>query len=180
MPKEIETKFKINSLAQFKKSLKKIRAKFLSKELERDTYYRGLGTIRLRSLGKKGAFTIKTPSCSRQPRAYKVRNEFEVGIDDAKMFARMLEMLGFAIRFRKEKIRETYTWKDAKILIDKLPYIGYYAEIEGSKRRIRELAGLLRLDMGKAIADTYMDIFRIHKARYRKRDLELIFRKTDA
>jgi len=177
MSKEIETKFKIKNGNALRKALKEIGAEFISKKLERDVYYRAPATVRLRSLGKNGIFTVKTPSCSGQSCAYKVRDEFEVAVGDAKMFARMFEILGFAVRFKKEKIRETYAWRDAKILIDKLPYIGYYAEIEGPKKRIRHLAGALGLDLEKAIPDTYGRLFDYYKMRHGKRDLEMTFRR---
>lgn len=181
MPKEIETKFKIESADTFKKKLKKIGATFISKEFEKDTYYRNppgypyFGTIRLRAKGNKGLFTIKNPVQNRASRIYKIRNELEVGIDDVKTFSDILQGLGFIPRFKKEKIRKTYKWKGAKISIDKLPYIGSYVEIEASKKRIEEVASLLGLDIKKAISDAYMNLFDYYKILRRKPDLELVF-----
>ncbi len=183
MPKEIETKFKIGSAEKFKRNLKKIGARFLAKELERDTYYcHGIlqdsgFTIRLRSVADKGIFTLKGSSGSAPSRTYKVRNEIEAGINDVKAFGKILKQLGFMPRFKKEKIRETYKWKDAKISVDKLPFMGFYAEIEGSKKSIKEAAGLLGLDMARAIPDTYMKLFDYYKMLHKKPDLQLVFRK---
>ncbi|MCQ9206172.1 MAG: class IV adenylate cyclase, partial [Omnitrophica bacterium] len=143
MATEIETKFKLYSVAKLKNKLKEIGAKFVSKHLERDIYYnnarseRCLESIRLRTIGKGGIFTIKEYLNSKEPNIYKVRNELEVAIDNAEVFNDMLSRFDFKFSFRKEKIRETYVCKGAKICIDKLPYLGYYIEIESSKRKIK-------------------------------------------
>jgi len=183
MPKEIETKFKISCQDTFRKALKKIGAKFLSKEFEQDVYYRApaaqcsAGTVRLRAMGRKGLFTIKGSAGMPASRTYKIREELEVSVDDVKLFGEMLAKLGFLPRFRKEKIRETYKCKDAKILIDEIPFIGFYAEIEAPKGRIKELARSLGLDMSKAIPDTYMELFGYYKMLHKKPKLELIFNR---
>ncbi len=181
MPKEIETKFKIDSAPAFRKKLKAIKAEFVSRNLERDVYYLpsgfkiSAGVVRLRwTGGNKGFFTVKMRGCGGGG-PFKVREELEVGIDNTETFDSMLRAMGFVTAFVKEKRRETYIRGDAKILLDELPYIGWYAEIEGPKRSIRKLAGLLDLDMDKAIPDTYMQLFGYYKAMRGKRELQLVF-----
>jgi len=163
---ETETKFKIDSPVTMKKRLKSIGAKFLSKNIEKDIYYRpqsyheaGLA-IRFRTIGDKGTFTVKSSLRKRlrKSAAFKIRKELEVKVADAKNFEKMLQILGFKPVFRKEKSRETYSWKNTKITIDKLPFIGNYSEIEGPRGKIIEAANLLGLDMKKAISDTYMKL----------------------
>ncbi|MGB2705584.1 MAG: class IV adenylate cyclase [Candidatus Omnitrophota bacterium] len=182
MPKEIETKFKIDSVEKFKRNLKKIGARFVSKEFEQDTYYRSpapqssCSTIRLRSITDKGVFTLKGAAGGAPSRTYKVRSELEVGINDVRAFDEILKQLGFMPRFKKEKIRETYKWKDAKISLDKLPFIGFYTEIEGPKRTIKEAAALLGLEMSRAIPDTYMELFNYYKMLRKKPALRLVFK----
>lgn len=186
MPKEIETKFKIASQNSFKKSLKKIGAKFISKELEQDAYYRlparhlSISAVRLRSIGNKGIFTIKSLTQGRESRLYKVRDELEVKISDVKTFSEMLRRLGLVPHFRKEKIRETYKWKRAKISIDTLPFIGSYVEIEATKNEIKKIAHLLNLDMKKGIPETYMQLFNYYKILHKKPRLELVFDRKKA
>lgn len=181
MAKEIETKFKIASIAEFRKSLKRMGAKFVSKTLERDTYYKSPadnfcgGTIRLRAIGKRGVFTIKNPAPCESRAQYKVRDEFETAVLDAAAFGDILRRLGFKPWFRKEKIRSLYKWKSAKVTIDELPYIGLYAEIEGSKSSIKEAAKRLGLDMNKAIPDTYMKLFDYYRLLRKRKSLEFIF-----
>lgn len=181
MATEIETKFKLFSVPKLKNMLKDIGAKLISKRLERDIYYnnakseRCLESIRLRSIGKGGIFTIKEYLNSKEPNTYKVRKELEVVIDDAKVFNDMLSKLGFKFSFSKEKIRETYVYKGAKICIDKLPYLGYYIEIESSKRKIKSTAALLGFDINEAICGTYRDIFDSYKKINRRPELKLVF-----
>lgn len=181
MPKETETKFKVESEEIFKKNLRKIGARFVSKEFEQDTYYSGAAghcscnAIRLRSAGKKGVFTIKKPTRGKRSRTYKVREELEVGVTDVKAFTEILRQLGFRPLFRKEKIRETYKWKSAKLSIDTLPFIGIYAEIEAPKKRIKEAARLLGLDMERAMPSTYMQLFNHYRVLRKKPGLQFVF-----
>jgi len=167
MTREVETKFKITSPGAFRKSLKKIGAKFISKEFEEDIYYRGpvkgpRFTIRLRVAGNKNIFTVKAATRGKS-RRYKVLDELEVPVNNARVFNKVLLGLGFSPDSKKQKVRETYKWKNAKICIDTLPLIGTYAEIEAPKKRIKELARLLDLDMKRAIPGTYMELLRKRK-----------------
>jgi len=182
MPNEIETKFKVESPGLIRKRLKKIGAKFVSKKLEKDTYYCNptgscsYVTIRLRELGKNGVFTIKGPSQKDKSNKYKIREELQAEISDVKAFSDILKHIGFMPRFQKEKIRETYKLKNSLIAIDKLPFIGFYAEIEASKVNIKKIAKLLGFDMEKAIPDTYMELFRYYKMLRKKPCIRFLFK----
>jgi predicted adenylyl cyclase CyaB len=183
MPKEIETKFKITSERTQRARLRKIGALRISRRIERDVYFknrtihpRGL-VVRLRSDGKTVVFTVKTPSGEKATRFFKIRNEHEVIVSERKTFIRMLHLLGFTPLFRKEKVREKFTWQGAKISIDKLPYIGLYIEIEATKEMIKKVARLLGLTIEKGINDTYMGIFRRYKQVHNTPRLELVFKR---
>jgi len=182
MPKEIETKFKIGSPKAFRKKLKKIKAKFVSKEYEQDVYYKkkGIGfpvtVIRLRTINKKmGLFTVKVAKSRKKAKTFKIRDEFEISIADTKVFSILLRKLGFIPGFIKEKKRETYLTKGAKIVLDQLPYIGWYTEIEACQKRIKELALALGLDINKAIPVTYGELFKKYQKANNKPNLELVF-----
>lgn len=183
MAKEVEAKFKIGSERSFRKVLKKAGASLLSRELEKDVYYnnlpgcRGPGAIRLRSVGDKGLFTVKSQNACGSSGTYKVRDEFEVAVADAEAFAHILKILGFKPSFRKEKLRATYGWRGAKICVDTLPFIGSYVEIEAPKKKIKEAAEALALDMSKAIPDTYMELFNYYKLRHGRPELEFSFKR---
>lgn len=181
MHKEIETKFKIKAPSDLRKRLNKVGASFVSKCKESDTYYRNFSSnknieaIRLRSIGKEGVFTVKEYDSGKKNRIYKIRKEHEVKISDSKAFASILYFLGFKPVFRKEKIRETYLLEGAKILLDKLPFIGFYLEIEGQKQKIKDIAKALELNLDNALAITYIDIFNEYKRKYNIKKGELIF-----
>ena len=181
MPKEIETKFNIRSPGDVRKALKKMGARFVSRQTEKDVYYAApsgfRGTIRLRSIGKKSIFTVKSPCDTGSSGPYKIGEETEAGIQDAALFGKMFKVIGFTERYLKEKIRENYVWKGVKISIDTLPHIGTYMEIEAPKSEIRKAARALGLEMKKAIPDTYMELFGYYKLMHKKPNLEFIFGK---
>ncbi|MFH1479147.1 MAG: class IV adenylate cyclase [Candidatus Omnitrophota bacterium] len=182
MPKEIETKFKITSPREIRTLLKKIKARFTIKQLEKDIYYKVPGalsrinSIRLRKISKKdGLFTIKSLTKDNPGGIFKVLDEKEMPISEVERFKNILKALGFEIAFRKEKRREIYSYSSTKITLDKLPFIGWYLEIEGSKNNIKKLAKLLCLDMNSAIPGTYMSIFNEYRKHHKRKDLELTF-----
>ena len=183
MSKEIETKFKISSPSKLKKKLKKLNARLIYKAYEKDIYYKKASSgflsdvVRLRSVGKSGIFTLKYHVKGKGSKTYKIRDEFEIKIQDTKAFDRLLRQLGFAVRFKKEKKREIYKWKEGKICIDKLPFIGFYLEVEAPKKRIKEIANRLNLNMKDAKSDTYMDIFNRYKKLNSKPGLKLTFKQ---
>lgn len=181
MPREIETKFKIDDIKPIKQALRKAKARFISRAVERDVYYdnkfaRFPGwVIRLRNTGgNKGAFTIKLPG-EKSGSMFKIREELEAAVSNVSEFDKVLKSVGFRPCFIKEKIRETYKSGQLKVLIDKLPYIGLYIELEGPKRAIKRTADLLGLDPAEGSSDTYMDIFEAYKKAAKKPNLKLKF-----
>lgn len=179
---EIETKFKIPSADEVRLKLAKIGARPVSRDLEKDTYYatpegKGLTAVRLRTIGRRGLFTIKSaPAAGSQGKpGLKVLEEIQVEIDDASRFGRMLEMMGFVAQFRKEKIRESYDWNGLPIFLDELPHLGFFLEIEAPEDGIRAAASALGLDMSQASGETYMQIFARYKVARNAPDLELTF-----
>ena len=182
MAKETETKFYVEDPDLLRAKLAGIGARLISRELEKDVYYSGpagaqVTTIRLRVTDKKAVFTIKSqPEAALSPSAkLKVLEEYQVEVADAAVFSRMMGFLGYGPQLRKEKIRETYDWRGLVICLDELPYLGYYLEIEAPEDGITSAAEALALDMTKAVADTYMQIFNRYKAASRRSDLELVF-----
>jgi predicted adenylyl cyclase CyaB len=181
---EIESKFKVRSAGEIRAKLAEIGARFLSREFERDTYYAvpggaNLTTVRLRDLGQKGLFTIKSMPTKGAPAklGLKVLDEIQVEVEDASRFSRMLEILGFSAHSRKEKIRESYDWNGLPIFLDELPYLGFFLEIEASEEGINAAASALSLDPTQAIGETYLQLFSRYKTVRNAPDLELVFDK---
>jgi len=182
MAREVESKFRVGSPEEIREKLIGVGARFLSRNLEKDTYYslpegQALSAVRLRSFGQKGLFTIKSaPEAGFESApGIKVLEELQVEVDDAVLFGRMLEMMGFSPQFKKEKIRESYDWNGLLICLDELPHLGFFLEIEAPEDALAKTAAALGLDMGRAIGMTYMQIFSRYKAARNAPDLELTF-----
>ncbi|MDD5438878.1 MAG: class IV adenylate cyclase [Candidatus Omnitrophica bacterium] len=184
MAKEIETKFKVDSPDKVRRLLARHDARLVSCVRESDRYYasgasRFLGVvIRLRVIdGGSGLFTIKLPPDGRTEKSFKIRDEYEIPVDDAGAFGDILAGAGCVQWFRKEKERETYSLKNAKVLLDRLPHLGWYLEIEGTKAAIKTTAKKLGFTMKNAIVKTYLDLFNEYKKNRRRPDLRLVFKR---
>lgn len=89
--------------------------------------------------------------------------EINIEIENIEKMQKVLEKLGFYPDQIYEKIREAYRWKGVEILIDKLPYIGYWVEIEKigkGKKDIRDAAQALSLKLSQGSNKNYMELYR--------------------
>ncbi|MEW5758529.1 MAG: class IV adenylate cyclase [Candidatus Omnitrophota bacterium] len=186
---EIELKFKLNNTEEIKNKLNKIKAKFLGKAKEADIYFKSPSfsknnkelIFRLRDYGKKGLLTLKYGGSD--TKFFKQRNEIESFVDSAKSILYILKRLGFKESMRKEKIRETYRLDSCLLLVDKLPFLGYFLEIESSsQRKIKKIVNKLELDLKLASPLDYSTIFHnfylnnIKKFENYKQKIELTFK----
>jgi len=179
---EIETKFKIKNPGGFRKRVKTIGAEFISRDFEHDIYYNQpermapVSTVRLRIVNKaEGLFTLKSAVSGNNSRNLKIRKEWETSIGNPDVFKAILQELGFCPYREKEKIRETYRLKKALICLDRIPFIGWYAEIEGKEPQIKRIAGQIGLNFKKSIPESYFELFNYYKAIKKKPDLKLLF-----
>ena len=86
--------------------------------------------LRLRRFGRRVTLTWKGPVAGASH--YKVREEWEVGVEDLTVMQRILERLGFRVWFRYQKYRTEYTAEnDLHIMVDETP-IGTFVELEGT------------------------------------------------
>lgn len=180
--KEIETKFKIYDPAALRRKIKKIKAEFISKNLEEDIYYCFPGcknskmVVRLRTIRKKtGIFTVKLPPKTIKEKTFKTRDEYEIAVKKPLKYNALLEKLGLKKWLLKEKIRETYKLGKSKILLDELPHIGYFCEIEGPKSDIRRISSMLGLSLKNASAQTYKDLFDRYRKKVKRPGLKMVF-----
>ena len=111
--------------------------------------------LRIRREPGAAILTFKGPV---QPAVVKTREEFETGVVDAEVMARVLEELGFYVWFRYEKYREEFTLGDAVIAIDETP-VGTFVEIEGSHQAIEATARALGRGPSDYILDSYRNLF---------------------
>jgi predicted adenylyl cyclase CyaB len=156
---EYELKFKIKDKKDILLKLKRLRAKDLGRRTEIDIY---IGTadkgLRLRKFGRDGLITYKR-IVAKNIRA-KVREELETQVSDIDNLIEIFKMLGFPEVTRKEKIRHTFKLRDAFIMIDRLPFMGHFVEIEASSgAALNRAVGKLGFDPARGSCDSYENIF---------------------
>jgi adenylate cyclase, class 2 len=98
--------------------------------------------LRLRRHGSDVAMmTLKGP---RMTGANKARMEVETPVqyEPAK---RILELLGFRVNETYSKLREEYRLDGCPVCLDHIPECGWFAEIEGTARKISKIARQLGL-----------------------------------
>jgi adenylate cyclase class 2 len=119
--------------------------------------------LRLRR-DRRNVLTYKEPAVSAE-RDFKIRQEYEVEVSDFAQTHALLEKLGFMPILRYEKYRETFSYQDAEILLDEMPF-GTFMEIEGSREVIRTIAARLELDFASRLTASYGEIFAAIRAAY--------------
>ncbi len=90
--------------------------------------------------------------------AFKVRQEYEIEVNDFEQARALVEKLGFSPSLRYEKYRETFRYGEAEILLDETP-LGAFVEIEGTREAIDAITQALQLDDANRITASYGDIF---------------------
>ena len=152
MPREIEAKLKLDDVAGLRRRLADVGAVRLGCETLRDDY---LDTVDKRLLaadhgmrirtGEKAVLTYKGP---RRKGRFKTREELEVGVDDPAVLLELLTNVGFQVIFSYEKRRETWRLDACEVMVDELPAMGFFVEIEGATEEM--VAGVIkRLSLGE-------------------------------
>lgn len=161
---ETEIKFKIQNKKEIVLLLLRMGAKRCRKEREvdylfdfpKDLLMRRGGILRLRKTVSGTLLTFKGPLLSSR---FKKRDEINVNVGDFIKMKNVLERIGFVGVFSKEKIREKFTCNNLEIFLDKLPFIGYYLEIEGKPCDIVGFIQKTGLPMKEAIKESYNELF---------------------
>jgi len=163
---EIETKIRLKNPSKLRASLKSMGALFEGRALEKNWLYdypgrqlaRADKLFRLRE-DKRVLITYKGP---RQDSEYKEREEIEFQFADVSSAAALFENMGFMRWFYYEKIRETWKLGNCEIVIDELPKLGVFVEIEAPTRtEIEDAVKKLKLPR-KYISETYVDLLQEH------------------
>jgi adenylate cyclase class 2 len=143
---EIEMKAVLRNPGKLRSKLKELGAKKIGKYKELNIKL-DFPDMRLEKndivlrLRKKGDKTILTLKSSRKPGKAKIRDEYETEVEDFETILTILKNLGFVIIFKFEKIREEYEFQKANVVIDRLPKLGYFCEIEANtSNKIYEIA----------------------------------------
>ena len=133
--------------------------------------------LRVRSFGGRAWITLKTPS--RRSTRYKIRQELETELGDARVARQLLGSLGFEPSFRYQKFRTVLepaepSGKKLTVTLDETP-IGNFLEIEGSARDILALSAKLGHKPTDFIQDSYWQLFQ--KRRPRSSGTSMVFRE---
>lgn len=143
MPQEIEIKLKLVDPERLRAVLRDHGATYRGRDFEVNRIFdfpdgrlRQAGSaLRVRLVrpliiaGKdSGTLTFKGP---RDSNALKSREEIEIAVEDTTALVVVLARLGLVQRVRYEKRRETWSLRNCEIVLDELPLIGWYVEIEG-------------------------------------------------
>lgn len=107
--------------------------------------------------GHSNTLTLKVKSL--EDTKYKLRDEYQIEINDIFTAAEILKNLGYGEVLNYKKYREHWKLGDSSIELDELNGIKI-VEIEGSKEKINELAGILNLDFEKSTTKSYPQILR--------------------
>jgi adenylate cyclase class 2 len=97
--------------------------------------------------------------------AFKVRQEYEIEVNDFEQARALVEKLGFSPSLRYEKYRETFRYGEAEILLDETP-LGAFVEIEGTREAIDAITRQLELADANRITASYGDIFEAVRTTY--------------
>lgn len=97
-----------------------------------------------------------------QQSEYKEREEIEFEFPELPKARSLLQAIGFIKWFYYEKYRETWRLGNCEVMIDELPELGLYVEVEGPSRE--EIADVIkRLKLPRHfITDTYVGLLQKH------------------
>jgi adenylate cyclase class 2 len=163
---EIEVKFIIDDLAAMRQRIIAIGAYLKTPRTYEDNVTFDTPDQRLERQGRllrlrrdqHNIVTYKEPGLTDQ-QDFKVRHEYEVSVSDFAQMYTILEKIGFHPALRYEKYRETFTYKEAELLLDETP-CGVFLEIEGAQETIRDLAAQLGIDFNTRLTASYGEIFK--------------------
>jgi adenylate cyclase, class 2 len=156
MPTELEAKMKLRDAAILRERLRTLHATDHGTRFEVNAFFdtpdrallRKDSGLRIRSMTMPDGttthvITFKGPLL---PGPLKQRTEIEFGIADASLARQLVEQLGYSLHLRFEKRRHIFDLADCEVVLDELPSLGNFIEIEGptetSVMSVREQLGL--------------------------------------
>ena len=162
---EIEVKFLIEALPAMRQRLLALGAtcstpRTYEENLLFDTpdaQFRQQGRLLRLRRDRRNRITYKEPT-THNNLDFKIMQEYEIEVSDFAQAHAILAKLGFVQVLRFEKYRETFTYQDAEIVLDEVPF-GTFMEIEASPEDIRALVTALDLDFATRLVSSYVDIF---------------------
>lgn len=174
---EIEIKLRVDDPGALRARLRAMGARWRSTVAEENTLFdTGDGQLRAGDCGlrvrtarpvedagpRRATLTYKGPR-ETGAGATKRRREWETVVGDPEAVRGMLRELGYRPAVVFEKRRETWALGEVQVLLDELPRLGWFVEIEG--HAAEALDGVCRelgLDPGAALRETYVDMAARH------------------
>jgi adenylate cyclase class 2 len=162
---EIEVKFLIEDLPAMRQRLIALGATLTTPRTYEenllfdtpDAQFRRQGRLLRLRRDRRNRITYKEPP-AQNDLDFKIMQEYEVEVSDFAQAHTILVKLGFAPSLRFEKYRETFTYQEAEIVLDEVPF-GTFMEIEGPQEIIRDTVTALGLDFAARLVSSYVDIF---------------------
>lgn len=112
--------------------------------------------LRVRSVDGRGVLTYK--GAPRPDAIFKSREELETGVKDPETAIEILERIGMRQGFRYQKYRREFALDGVAVAVDETP-IGNYAELEGTKDEILNLAEKLGIAESCFIRKSYHALY---------------------
>lgn len=168
---ELEIKIQISSEDHFQliyKACNRLFGEPISHVLQLDEYYDTPDgqlkkqdlVIRIRSNGKKKTIALKSPRIE-LPSGMTNRIELEFLSAEGEHVHEQLLSQGLHPNEAAEKERWTFIYNDCEIVLDKLPFIGSFIEIEGpSENAINKVVHLLDLSSCPVVRKNYGELMR--------------------
>ena len=117
--------------------------------------------LRVRDEGDKVTMTYKQRQGVVEGQSDEGMREVEVEVSSFEHAAEILRSIGLIEKFYEENWRTLYTLGDVEFMIDELPMIPPYIEVEsGSKEKIEEAAKKLGLDLTQARMCSAMQVYK--------------------
>jgi predicted adenylyl cyclase CyaB len=168
MPNETEIKVRLASDEQVSSVLALCRTLYRggSETLQRDEYYDTVGeklkeqdlTLRLRSADGTLKVALKSPRIFLSETIHQ-RIELEFSTDDETQLRQQLKRQNLSATAVIEKRRWTFKSDKAEIVIDKLPFIGAFVEVEGvDLASIEAILESLHLSSVHAVRQNYSEL----------------------
>lgn len=119
--------------------------------------------------------TVLTFKGPRQRSEYKMREELQLEFPDTSSARSLLEAVGFVSWFYYEKIRETWRLDTCEIVLDDLPELGLFVEVEApTADEIESVMKKLKLKR-ELISLSYVELFQDLLKRTNRRAEEFKF-----
>lgn len=181
---EVEVKIRLKKPVALQRRLRKEGFRLKTREWERDIVldleHQPLRTsgrlLRLRRHGRNWLLTYK--GRAKRDGRYKDREEIQTPIADGRKLEQIFERLGFGIVFSYEKRRRTFQRRKepGHATLDETP-IGWYLELEGSRRWIDRTARTLGFSAKDYITKSYGQLYREYCAERKIMPTHMLFKR---